>query len=95
MINRDYRLKEPPECPTMYLGADISRYYVGDEITGTKCWTTSANSHVKKALEVVQNRMRECGVIFRQSNKTAKNPFSSQSSRPELDMTELCNEQQV
>ena len=25
LVNRDYRLKEPPECLTMYLGADILR----------------------------------------------------------------------
>ena len=53
MINRDYRLKEPPECPTMYLGADISKYYVGGEINGIQCWAMSADSHVKKALKVV------------------------------------------
>lgn len=95
MINRDYRLKEPPECPTMYLGTDISKCYVGDEISGPKCWAMSAYSHVKKALEVVNDRMRECSVIFRHSNKTTKNLFSSQSYRPELDITELCNEEQV
>ena len=26
LINRDYRLKEPLECPMMYLRTDISRY---------------------------------------------------------------------
>ena len=95
IINRDYRLKEPPECPTMYLGADISKYYVGGETNGIQCWAMSADSHVKKALEVVQNRMRECSVMFKHSNKTAENPFSSQSYKPELDITELCNEEQV
>ena len=54
----------------------------------------SADSHVKKALEVVQNRMRECSVIFKHLNKTPGNPFSSQSYRLELDITELCNEEQ-
>ena len=95
IINKDYMLKEPQECPTMYLGADISKYYVEGETNGIQCWTMSANSHVKKALEVVQNRMRECSVMFRHSNKTAENPFSSQSYKPELDITELCNEEQV
>ena len=35
----------------------------------------SANSHVKKALEVVQDRLREENVKFKGSNKTAKHPF--------------------
>ena len=34
-VNRDYRLKEPSECLTMYLGADISKYHVNGDISGT------------------------------------------------------------
>ena len=44
-------------------GADISQYHVNG--VGTTCWAISADSHIKKALEVVKNRMRECGVMFR------------------------------
>ena len=55
----------------------------------------SADSHVNKIPEVVNNRMRECSVLVKYSNKTAKHPFSSQPYRPELDITELCNEEQV
>ena len=55
----------------------------------------SADSHVKKSIEVVNNRIRDCSVVFKHSNKTAENPFSSQSYRPELDITEFCNEEQV
>ena len=36
-VNRDYRLKEPLECPTMYLGADICKYHVNGDISGTEC----------------------------------------------------------
>ena len=80
-VNRDYRLKEPPECPTMYLGADICKYQVNGDISGTECWAMSANSHVKKALEVVQDRLREDNVKFTDYNKTAEHQFSSQSYR--------------
>ena len=93
MINRDYRLKDLPAQPTMYLGADISQYDVNR--VGTTCWAMSADSHIKKALDVVKNRMRECGVVFKSSNKTAEHPFSSQSYRPELDISEECDEEQV
>ena len=57
-VNRDYRLKEPLECPKMYLGADICKYHVNGDISGTECWAMSSDSHVKKALEVVQDRLR-------------------------------------
>ncbi len=33
--------------------------------------------------------------MFKHSNKIPENPFSSQSYKPELDITELCNEEQV
>jgi len=75
MINRGYRLKELLECPAIYLCADISKYDVSGEVTGKNCWAMSADSHVKKALEVVQRRMREYGVMFKHLNNTAENPI--------------------
>ena len=94
-VNRDYRLKEPPECPTMYLGANICKYHVNGDISGTKYWAMSTNSHVKKALEVVQDRLQEDNVKFKGYNKTAEHPFSRQSYRLELDVTKECDEEQV
>ena len=55
----------------------------------------SSDSHVKKALGVVQDRLREDNVKFKGSNNTAEHPFSSQSYRPELNVTEECEEDQV
>ena len=58
MINRDYRLKVPPAPPKMYLGADFSKYTItSDEGHQTECWAMSANSHIKKAPQVVKERM--------------------------------------
>ena len=95
LVNRDYRLKEPPENPTMYLGADISKYEIHNDTTRTSCWAMSADSHVKKALEVVQGRLNADNVYFKGSKKAPEHPFSSQSYRPELDTTELCNDDQA
>ena len=95
MINRDYRLKEPPSTPKMYLGADVSKFTVNDEQGNVECWALSADSHIKKALDVVQQRMKESNLVFKSSNKTAEHPFTSQSYRPELDVSEECNEDQV
>ena len=55
----------------------------------------SSDSHVKKALEVVQDRLREENLKFKGSNKTAEHTFSSQSYKPELNVTEECDEEQV
>ena len=77
----------------MYLGVDISKYHVSDKINSTPCYAMSADSHIKKALQVVQQRMAECGVYFKSSKKTAEHPSSSQSYRPELDITEECNDE--
>ena len=94
-INRDYRLKEPPESPTMYLGADISKYTLNQGENQVECWAMSADSHVKKALEVVEQRLKDDNVMFRTSNKTADHPFSSQSYRPELDVSRECNDDEM
>ena len=55
----------------------------------------SADSHVKKALEVVKDRLREDNVKLKGSNKIAEHPFSSQSYRTELEVTEECDEEKV
>ena len=61
----------------------------------TNCWTMSADSHVKKALEVIQGRIKADDVYFKGSKKAPEHPFSSQSYRPELDTMELCNDEQI
>ena len=94
-VNRDFRLKDPPQQPTMYLGADICKYHVDGDITSNECWAMSADRHVKKAIEVVQSRMKDDNVKFKTSAKTAEHPFSSQSYRPELDTTEESDDDQV
>ena len=95
-INRDYRLKDPPESPKMYLGADICKFIVNlGENDQVECWAMSADSHVKKALEVVEQRLKDGNVMFRASNKTSEHPFSSQSYRPELDVSKECNDDDI
>lgn len=96
MINRDYRLKNPPEVPTMYLGADISVFTIPDtDGTGERtAYAMSADSHIKKALQMLETRLNQDHVHFK-SSKTAEHPFTSQSYRPELDITEYCNDDQT
>ena len=94
-INRDYRLKDKPEAPKMYLGADISKYVIHDGDDQINCWAMSADSHVKKALDILNQRFKSDDVMFRTSNKTADHPFTSQSYRPELDTTRECTEDET
>lgn len=96
LINRDYRLKEPPAPPSMYLGADFKPFEIemNDEGRTQCCWAMSADSHIKKALQVVKERLETDQVKFK-SKRTAEQPFSNQDYRPELDTTEECNEDQI
>ena len=95
LINRDYRLKDKPEAPKMYLGADICKYTIHNDDNQVQCWAMSADSHVKKALEIVEQRLKNDNVMFRPSNKTSDHPFSSQSYRPELETSRECNDDET
>ena len=63
----------------MYLGANICKFIITDREKQTQCWAMSADSHVQKALEVVEQRLKDDNVMFRLSNRTAEHPFSTQS----------------
>jgi hypothetical protein len=95
-LGRDFRFKSPPEVPTMYLGADISKYeYAKSDGGKATCWAMGSDSHLRKALQVVESRMMMDGVRFRPTNKTSEHPFSTSKYRPELDFTEYCNDEQT
>lgn len=94
LIHKEFRLKSPPEAPTMYLGADISRYDLPEGELYKSCWAMSADSHIKKALQMLESNMNTDGVRFR-SKKTAEHPFSSTSYRPELDISDPCTPEQT
>ena len=92
MLGRDFRLKAPPENPKMYLEGDISKFTVE---TGITCWAVSVDSHIKKALEVVDSILTRDGIQFKTSNKTTQHIFSTTSYRPELDVTDYCDDNQI
>ena len=95
-IKGQYRLKQDPETPTMYLGADISRFEIQDESGESyTTWAMSADSHIKKALEVVETRLQLDHLQFRHSKKTATQPFTSPLYRPETDTSEECDNKQA
>ena len=81
----------------MYLGADVSTFSIpaSDGEPARKAWAISADSHIKKALQMLEARLAQDGLRFKPSNKTSDHPFSTQAYRPELDVTEYCNDAQT
>ena len=62
LVDRYFRLKETPECPTMYLWEDISKFAIPNDGNGVTRWTVSTYSHVEKLLQVVETKLKEDNV---------------------------------
>ena len=75
--------------PTIYLGTYISKYRISNDEGETQWWAMSTD-HLKKLLQVVEDRLTHDSIRFKSSSNTADHPLSSQSYRPELDSTEEC-----
>lgn len=98
ILSTEYRLKEPPAEPTMYLGANISKFEIRDSF-GTPlrtAWKLSADSHIKKALQVVKQILSrgDDKLKFKKSGKVPRTVYSTQAYRPELDCSVFCDDDQ-
>lgn len=98
LLGTEYRMKEPPAEPTMYLGADISKYEIRDEfgVPMRTAWRISADSHIKKALQVVKQIMQngDEAIKFKKSGKVPQSAYSTKAYRPELDTSVFCDDEQ-
>ena len=83
----NYRMKQKPEMPKMYLGSDIGTF----THENGKCFTMGSENYLKGALRTVDNLLSHEGVQFRTGRKVPQNPFTSTSYRAELDLSEECN----
>lgn len=94
ILSGEYRLKEEPAEPSMYLGTDVKKWKITDDggILLRECWALGSESHVKKAVQVVKQLLLKDNLKFVSSKKVPSHPFSTQSYRPELDCTELCDD---
>ena len=79
----------------MYLGADISKFVILNDGNGVTYWAMRAYTHVKKSLQEVEEKPKEVNVRWKLYNKIADHSVSSQSYRPELEMTKGCNDDQI
>ena len=94
ILSGEYRLKEEPAEPSMYLGTDVKKWEITDEggIKLRESWALGSESHVKKAVQVVKQLLMKDNLKFTSSKKVPSHPFSTQGYRPELDCTELCDD---
>ena len=89
---RDDTIKEPDQ----YLGADISKVHFDD---GSFAYTMSSESYVKNAVKNVKARLNDDGLRFNAKlssmEMSAKQPFTTNDYRPELDTSQECSPAQV
>ena len=76
--------------PQRYLGADIERVTRPGDPSGREYWSFSAHTYVRNAVKNVKLLLQEEG---RGLKSTAKSPFPSTSYRPEMDMTDECDDE--
>ena len=70
--------------PDLYLGADISKYYIEESDQPTKCrWAMSSDSYVKNAVQTVEKTIKEVGMEFLPKKKI-ETPITS-GYKPESD----------
>ena len=97
LISSTFRLKKGYSDPTSYLGGDIRKWkYQTDEGTEDECWAMGSHTYVKEAVRVTKGLMKDHNLQYPVSRRQGRdNPFSSPAYRPELDFTEMCDEDRI
>ena len=89
---REDTIKEPDQ----YLGADIRKVHFDDN---SYAWTMGSTSYIKNAVKNIKARLQEDGYRFNPKlsdpSYSARNPFSSNDYRPELDTSVECTPSQI
>ena len=75
--------------PDVYLGADVRKKETDG---GRMIWITGANKYLKEALRVSNDLLKKGGLRV---SGSAKCPYSNTGYRPELDISSLCNPEQM
>ena len=78
----------------MYLGMDVKKRTIQDpEGNSSECFSLAANSYVKEAIRIVKHQVGKHDLQFPTSKKTGESPFNNAKYRPELDVSDYCNEE--
>ena len=99
MVKTSFTVKPSSiEEPTSYLGADITKLV--DQVSGrTRTWTMGSANYCSKAIKNLKSKLKEDGFEFNKKLSDTKysprQPFSSNSYRPELDTSLECSESQI
>ena len=93
-IGNTFRLKNGVEVPKMYLGTDIRTWEVQDENgQGKKAWAIGSATYVKEAVRIAEAHMKINNLSYSSSRRVGRStPFSDTSYRPELDASNLCDD---
>ena len=81
----------------MYLGTDTCNWTVSDE-DGNEipCWGIGSESYLKEAIRTAESNFSKFDLSYSSSRKEGRGtPFKRFDYRPELDMSELRNDDQV
>ena len=89
-LSTQYRLKEGPEKPKRYLGADIHEVIFPYEPNTTR-WAMSSYTYVKEAINNVENELK---LVNKYLSNKAKTPLPK-DYRPELDSSPFLNIEQT
>ena len=97
MLQSSFKVREDTiKEPDQYLGADIGKVYFDDN---TFAYTSSSESYIKNAIKNIKARMNDDGFRFNPKlssmEYSARNPFSSNEYRPELDTSKECTPDQI
>ena len=74
--------------PKLYLG---TAYKQVTDRSGKKAWASSTDQYVREATSIVFDRMELMGFKLTKRHKSPEHPFSSETYRPELDLSDPCD----
>jgi hypothetical protein len=77
--------------PKWYLGADVDKVLRPVDLTGQEYWSFSEYTYVKNAVHNVTLMLAE---EERELRSTANTPFPRTNYRPEIDMSDECDDEQ-
>ena len=97
-VHESFKLKKGSvEKPKVYLGANCQMN--PSRTAGEDCWGMSAEQYCRDAVKHVKTKLKESGHEFNRKlsdpKYSPKGPFSNREYRPELDVSEPCNDEEA
>ena len=92
-----FQLKDGVQPPKMYLGTDMRDWTVtGESGQNIPCWAIGSESYLKEAIKTAELNFGKLNMSYSSTRKNGmKTPFKNHDYRPELDTTEVCNDDHI